>query len=274
MYYDNNLIMIGTQDQEQLYGHVKEELTYPNDHTPLPPKWLVEALVENEKEMEPFIPTGEAVFNLLKDIKTYDLKRGNFRMDTTPEIYYYPKQKYRPIHKLEKVGSDRVKRIKTIIDDLKAEGVDRFIPQGVDKEKALLNFATLSDYKQQLAQLLTGMSPWKRDETLADLKVWPDLLKKLDTSPDHDYGLLPRVSQNEEPALERYYSGGRELCQRIGVIQQLEKITVKSGMPTLQDSELTHINSWLKVKLYEPIPSTTPKSQPVTRSWRENPGRR
>ncbi|PJA55522.1 hypothetical protein CO165_03135 [Candidatus Roizmanbacteria bacterium CG_4_9_14_3_um_filter_33_18] len=171
----------------------------------------------------------------------------------------------------EKVGLDRVKRIKVIIDDLKAEGVDHFLTPGVDKEKALLLFATLSDYKQQLAQLLARMGPWEREKTLDDLKVWPDLLKRLDTSHDHEYGLLPKVFKEDERALERYYKGGKDLCQKIGVIQQLEKITTQSGMPLLPDSGLDHVKPWLEVKLYEPTPSTTSKS--VLTDWRTNPGR-
>ena len=237
--------------------------------TPLPPEWLVKEEVSSEIELKPFISTGEAVYSLLKGIKTYQLKQGDYKMGAEPLIYHNPK---RPTHKLIEVGQDRVRRIKAIINDLKAEGIDRLIPPGANKETALLNFATLQDYKQQLAQLLTGMSPSKRDGTLADIKVWPALLKRLDTDISHDYGLLPIVSKEDELVLQRYFDGGRDLCQIVGAIQQLEKITIKSGMPLLPDSELDRVNPWLKAELYTPTPSKTQKSLPI-QSWRANPGR-
>ena len=117
----------------------------------------------------------------------------------------------------------------------------------------MITFATLYERKQQFAQLLSTKSEQERTALLQDLQTWQQLMERVHTSSDHEYGLLPRVSKQEDVVLDRYFkAGGRDICRTIYTIQQLEERSAKSGMPQLPDSELNKINPWTSVHLYNP----------------------
>ena len=108
------------------FADARERLTLPN-HLPLPPgvsrlppRFLVEAEAIYREKMTPLMPTGRAVYDLLTGIKTPTLQRGDLTVRSESEV---PRVDFTDdeLSMLEKAGISRVKRIKDIVDDLKAE---------------------------------------------------------------------------------------------------------------------------------------------------------
>ncbi|MBI3887497.1 hypothetical protein HY310_00320 [Candidatus Microgenomates bacterium] len=206
------------------------------------------------------IPTSDRVYALLYGVRHQTLREGDLRVREEPELqsifatHLPDDKKLDPINKLDAVGEERVIQVKAIIDDLKAEGVDRHLPVGVDKEAALVAFATCYHYKQELAKQVANMNPKEREKMLTDLKKWPELFKSLDMDSSHDYGLMARVKDEDKPVLSRYFDGGgRKIHMAISAVQQLEKLEKNSGMPSINDPGLDkYLAPWLNTEMYVP----------------------